>query len=452
MASGTDFWNLLRCPSCGGTLTPGDEIACGACGARYPTVDGVPWLCADAEGVLGDWRSRSRALITQLTAQSAAYRAALTDDVRRAATRNRLKLLSTACSDHARRLAHLLAPLDVTATAAAPETYLALGRRVPLAQGLTSYYANVHRDWCWGDVENEGAFRAVDEALGTRSPGTTLVLGCGAGRLAYDLHVRRRPLVTLAADLNPLMLIIARRILAGGSVSLYEFPLAPRDLASNALLRELKAPAPAPPGLVLVGADASRAPFAPAAFDTVVTPWLIDILDEDFAAFCARLGNWLKPGGRWINSGTLFFQHGDPVRCYSLDELPDLLGEAGFVDIQVREKIVPYLASPASRQARMERLVTFAATLRSPAPQPPAHRSWPAWLERGDLPVPLPAGVASEALAMRVRAYVASLVDGRRTLADIADVLVRERLMPADEALPAVRAFLERLISDSSSR
>jgi siroheme synthase (precorrin-2 oxidase/ferrochelatase) len=76
----------------------------------------------------------------------------------------------------------------------------------------------------------------------------------------------------------------------------------------------------------------------------------------------------------------------------------------------------------------------------------------PAWFERADLPVPLPPRVASEALAMRVRSYVASLVDGRRTLGDIADVLVRERLMPADEALPAVRAFLERLFSDSTSR
>ena len=452
MDFGTDHWRLLRCPSCGGVLDPGDTIVCGDCGARHPRVDGIPWMCADAEAALGDWRSRSRALITQLTAQSAAYRAALTDEVRRAATRNRLKLLSAACSDHAKRLAQLLAPLDVAAAAAAPETYRALGRSVPLAQDLTSYYANVHRDWLWGDVENEGAFRAVDEALGTRSPGTTLVLGCGAGRLAYDLHVRRRPRVTVAADLNPLMLIIARRVLAGEPVSLYEFPLAPRDLASHALLRELKAPAPAPPGLVLLGADASRPPFAPAAFDTVVTPWLIDILDEDAATFCARLGNWLKPGGRWINSGTLFFQHEDPVRCYSLDELPDLLREAGFVDIQIREKVVPYLASPASRHARMERLVTFAATLRSPAPLPPAHRSMPAWFERADLPVPLPPRVASEALAMRVRSYVASLVDGRRTLGDIADVLVRERLMPADEALPAVRAFLERLFSDSTPR
>ena len=50
---------------------------------------------------------------------------------------------------------------------------------------------------------------------------------------------------------------------------------------------------------------------------------------------------------------------------------------------------------------------------------------------------------------MRIHAYVASLVDGRRTLREIADVLVRERLMTADEAGPAVRSFLQRLYDEA---
>jgi hypothetical protein len=42
-------------------------------------------------------------------------------------------------------------------------------------------------------------------------------------------------------------------------------------------------------------------------------------------------------------------------------------------------------------------------------------------------------------------------VDGQRSLRDIADVLVRERLMTADEAEPAVRSFLERLHDETRS-
>jgi hypothetical protein len=75
----------------------------------------------------------------------------------------------------------------------------------------------------------------------------------------------------------------------------------------------------------------------------------------------------------------------------------------------------------------------------------------PDGLRRDDVPVPLLTQVESQALAVRVHAFVASLVDGRRSLRDIADVLVRERLMPPDEALPAVRGFVERLFAEAQS-
>jgi hypothetical protein len=339
----------------------------------------------------------------------------------------------------------------VAAAAAVPETYRALGSPLPPGQGLTSYYANLHRDWCWGEAENELAYAVVDRALGSANPGRMLVPGCGAGRLAYDLHVRRGPVTTIAADLNPLMLIVAQRMFAGGHVELHEFPLAPRDLGCHALLRDLHAPAPAPPGLRTIVADASRAPFAAGAFDTVVTPWLVDILDEDFATFAARLNSWLRPGGRWVNSGSLLFQHADPARCYSLDELPAILHKAGFDDIEVQEDVVPYLSSPASRNGRMERLVTFSAIVREPVTPPPPHRNAPRWLEHDDVPVPMLPQVESQVLAMRVHSFVASLVDGQRTLRDIADILAHERLLPADEALPAVRGFLRRLFMEAQA-
>jgi hypothetical protein len=411
-------------------------------------VDRVPWLCAEPEATLGEWRARLRAFTAGLDTQALRYRSAQA----RAAgplAYDRLGLLSSACSDHASRLRTLLSPLDLAASAAAPETYRALGPQLPPRQGLTSYYANLHRDWCWGDAENEAAFAAVDAALGSANPGRTLVVGAGAGRLAYDVHVRRRPELLVAADLNPLMMAVARRMFEGGRVELYEFPLAPRDLASHAVLRELHAPDAAPPGLFPVVADATRAPFASEAFDTVITPWLIDILDEDLATFAARLSQWLKPGGRWISSGSLFFQHGDPARCYATEELGDVLRAAGFARFEIREESVPYLMSPASRHGRVERLVTFSVSLASRVAAPPARGAVPAWLERDDQPVPCIPEVESQVLAMRVRAFVASLVDGRRSLREIADVLVRERLMAADEALPAVSDFLRHLYAET---
>ncbi len=389
-------------------------------------------------------------MTAELEAQAQRYRASLTDEVRDPLTRNRLKLMASACADHARRLRSLLAPLGATPSGATTAAYGALGEPPLPRQGLTSYYANVHRDWCWGGTENEAAYRAVHTALGAIDPGRTLVVGAGSGRLVYDLHVRRHCDVAIAADLNPLMLLVAQRMFAGDSLELYEFPLAPRDLTSHAVLRTLRSPAAAPPGLHPVFADVSTAPFAAAVFDTVITPWVIDVIDEDLATFAVRVNGWLRPGGRWINTGSLFFEHRDAARCYSRDELPRLLGDAGFGDLRVTEESVPYLASPASRHARQEVVVTFCASAHS-RPAPPPQRATREWLAHSNVPVPLPPEVDGHVLAMRVHSFVASLVDGRRTVGDIAEVLVRERLMAEDEAEAAVRTFLRRLFEEAQA-
>ena len=443
--------DLLCCPRCRGPLAPGAAWSCAGCAVEFPDVDGLPWLFADPAGALGEWRGRTHAFLAELEAQADHYRSALGPDVTRAATRNRLKLLAAACSDHARRLRALLAPLG-HGSAAAPDLYRALGVVLPSSQGLGSYYANLHRDWCWGEAENEASFRLVDQALGGSGPGRTLLLGVGAGRLAYDLHQRRRPQTLIAADLNPLFLLAARRLLAGESIELYEFPIAPRDIDSHAILRRLQAPAPAAEGLHLVFADVTDGPFAAGAFDTVVTPWLIDIVDEDLAVFARRINGWLRPGGRWVNSGSLSFAGDDPARRYSLEEVLDVVAAAGFTVELHREDTVPYLGSPASRHARLETVVTFAAVKREECAVTARTPRSPEWLERPDLPVPLLPEFEGRQLELRVLAYVASLVDGRRSIRDVARVLVEQRLMSADEAEPTVRGFLRRLHAETRAR
>lgn len=443
--------DLLRCPRCRGPLASGAVVSCSACALEFPALDGVPCLLSDPAAVLGEWRARGHAFLAELEAQAGRYRAALDPSVTRTTTRNRLKLLAAACTDHARRLRALLAPLGIGA-AAAPELYRALGVSLPTSQGLTSYYANLHRDWCWGEAENEAAFRLMDGALGTSAPGRTLLLGVGAGRLAYDLHQRRHPQVLVAADINPLFLLAAQRLLAGEALELYEFPIAPRDIDSHAILRRLQAPGPAAQGLHLVFADATDGPFADGAFDTVVTPWLIDILDEDLASFACRLNGWLRPGGRWVNSGSLAFAGDDPARRYALEEVLDIAAAAGFTVDLLREDAVPYLGSPASRHARLETVVTFAAIKREQATAPARARRSPEWLERTELPVPLLPEFEGRQLELRVLAYVTSLVDGRRSIRDVAQVLVEQRLMSAAEAEPAVRGFLRRLHAEAQAR
>jgi len=232
---------------------------------------------------------------------------------------------------------------------------------------------------------------------------------------------------------------------------MYEFPIAPRDAESHAILRTLAAPGPLDVPVEFVLADASRAPFAPGSFDLVITPWLIDVLDEDLASFAPRINALLEPGGRWLNTGSLAFAQSDPALRYTLEEVLAIAEAAGFAPPEPDERRMPYMCSPASRHARMESVVTFCA-IKERAVDAPAQAPVPPWLADPRAPVPALPEFQSAALTMRIYGYLATLIDGRRSIVDMAQVLEKERLMTTEDALPAVRGFVRRLWEDSRLR
>jgi hypothetical protein len=407
----------------------------------------IPWLFAEPNAALGEWRGRLHFSLQRLERERLEVEGALASSTLRPATRARLEALERATRDHGARLRALLAPLNLEQPSASYETYLALRTRLPADQGLTTYYANIHRDWCWGDAENDASFDALAPALHAAPPSRALVLGAGAGRLAYDLHVRTEAALTVALDFNPLLAIVAAAVSSGSGIELYEFPLAPRG--EPALLRRLAAPAPVRPGLVQVLADAHRTPFRSGAFDTVVTPWLVDILPERFDVLCARVNALLGDGGRWLNFGSLSFHDPDPAARYGLDECRAALDENGFGDVVTEERELPYMSSPASRHARRERIVRWSARKVRDVKKVPRFKDLPEWLVRGTDPVPSIDSFRSQAAATRIHAFLMSLIDGRRSLKDIAKLVVEQRLMNAAEAEPAIRSFLIKMHDDA---
>jgi SAM-dependent methyltransferase len=430
----------------------GDACVCEACSRRFPLVDGIPWLYAEPEAQLAEWRLRLHWHLTELRTEAAATRQELERDGLRVTARNRLKLQAAAGDDQARRLAALLAPLGLDKLEIASEWHRALGTRAPRGPGIAAYYVNLHRDWCWGRAETDAMYAQLDAALGGHHAARVLVLGAGAGRVVHDLARRADAEAVAALDVNPLLAIVGRRVMRGERVALYEFPLAPVDGHSFAILRTLElddAPAKAPVHWVL--ADACAAPFAPESFDTVVTPWLIDVVDEELGRFAARINALLRSGGRWINTGSLVFSHPERAARYTLDEVVELAVAAGFSAPDVTEARLPYMCSPASRHGRVESVVTFVATKTRTA-DVPARKPAPDWLERHDVPIPALPQFQSDALTMRIYGYLATLIDGRRSIRDIAQELVRERLLTADAAEPAVRSFVGRLYEDAQRR
>ncbi|HJS22041.1 MAG TPA: hypothetical protein VJ764_05240, partial [Steroidobacteraceae bacterium] len=73
----------------------------------------------------------------------------------------------------------------------------------------------------------------------------------------------------------------------------------------------------------------------------------------------------------------------------------------------------------------------------------------PEWLLDESRAIPLLPQFEMTAVATRIYAFVMSLIDGRRSARDIAQVLVAQKLMNAEEAGPAVRAFLTRMHEDA---
>jgi uncharacterized protein YbaR (Trm112 family) len=450
-----DLNSTLACPRCDKTplAEQSGVYSCGACKIEFPSIDGIPWMFAEPQATLGEWRGRLQFSLQKLSQESANLEAELKNKDLRPLTKRRIERYRNSTDSHRRSLQKLLRPVDVQSMHGNHETYLALRTRLPADQALNTYYANVHRDWSWGDEENAASLKQVRSVLHDNAKlGNILVLGAGAGRLAYDLHMQTDCTSTMAMDFNPLLMLIAQTIANGETLKLYEFPIAPRSLQDDAVLRTPSAPEPVRDGFHLVLGDALRPPFAARSFDTVVTPWLIDIVTEDLPILAARINGLLKSNGRWINFGSLAFSHPDRARRYSPEETKAIVAENGFSDPYVSDATIPYMCSPASRHGRIERVFTFSAYKERDVKSPSRHRALPDWIVTGKEPVPLSPAFRSQAMTTQIYSFIMSLIDGKRTLQDMAIVLEKQKLMTREEAEPAIRSFLTKMFDDSQKQ
>ncbi len=453
MPDTNDIIDLLACPRCDKSpLAAKDRsFRCSACKTEYPYVGGIPWLFAEPDASLGEWRNRLHFSLQRLANESNGIKSELAEDGLRPLTRKRLEQQVKAIDEHRKILRRVFEPLDVQSLQGSLESYLALRTRLPIDQGIQTYYQNVHRDWCWGDAKNLASLEQIAEVTGKgkKSLGDTLVLGAGACRLAYDVHMQLEAGRTVALDFNPLLLLVAKDVMQGNAPEFYEFPLAPRSLDDFAVLRKLTAPEPVREDFHFVFGDVLRPPFAKAGFDTVITPWIIDIVNETLPAQAARINRLLKPQCRWINFGSLAFEHAERARRYSAEETLEIVADSGFSTPVVSEASIPYMCSPASRHGRQETVFAFSATKTGDVDAVPRHRALPDWIVTGKEPVPLTRSFRNQAITTQIYSYIMSLIDGKRTIADIAKILEDQKLMPRKEAEPAIRTFLTRMYDDS---
>ncbi|MEM8983475.1 MAG: methyltransferase domain-containing protein [Pseudomonadota bacterium] len=443
--------SVLACPRSGAALElQAETFFCAASNTRYPIVDGVPWLFAEPEIALAEWRQRFRYADATLASDIATLTEATTNDDTSAITQQRLRALLTGKQTQRAAVAELLAPLEAAPSTAARATYLALRTRLPPDQGLHTYTPNIIRDWAdWGDAENASSLAMITDVLDSVSPTTVLVLGAGAGRLTHDINITFKPTLCVGLDFNPLLMLIAAKLSGGDAQSLVEFPLAPKTLADHALVHQLKASTTPAASTQWVLGDALRAPFREEAFDLVVTPWLTDIVAEPPTAFAPRINRLLKDGGQWINFGSIAFRDPDPVLAIGREELTEQIEAAGFQATAELERDLPYLASPASRHRREETIAALRFTKTATVQVVPRWRALPDWIVIGKTAVPASDEFLQQAAATRIHAFIMALIDGKRSLKDMASIMEQRQLMPAAEAEDAIRGFLIKMYDDA---
>ena len=415
---------------------------------------GISWL-GDVNAERNDWQTRFNRSDGETGLQIKQLDELLAGGQLKTATHRRLTLKRDALVVQRQAIAQLLARYQFSNSDTELGTYTAMKTPVPATQGLMSYYPNIHRDWCWGEIENQQSLKAVIDAAKGKSLGRLLVLGSGAGRLAYDLHQSGECTATLALDFNPLLTCIGHELSAGHELTLPEFPIAPISIEDVARLRLLKAPSATNSGLKFVVGDAFTAPLIDHSFDTVLTPWFTDIVEVPMSQLCARIHSLLEPQGRWINFGSHAIQRADERECFSVEESIEQISQQGFSKPQVYESAVAYMNSPASRHGRQELVVTWVCHAQSDKKQSintstaNANLKASLWLSNTQLSVPQTDAFQLQAMSTKIHAYVMSLIDGKRSIEDIARVLDKQNIMPMNEAVPSVQRFITTMWEES---
>jgi hypothetical protein len=353
----------LLCVRCATALdVRGVEIACAHCGQTYPRVGPIPVVLPQPWAHLELWR-RQLALLTEHGQQAHDALAAEADAPGILPDgRTRVRAMAEAARSQIDEIVAIVGP--------------ALGGPLPatsggLPRGVVEYGYYLHRDWGWvGPDQNENriAVEAIQAVVSGQGLGRTAVLGAGGCRLAYDLHRLCGAGETVVMDIDPYLFVIAEAVVRGALVALTESSLTVFDIEHVSARRTLAAP----DGPLddqhfhFLFANGLEPPFFDRTFDTIVTPWFIDRVPPDLAAFVARVARMLRPGGRWINQGPLLYAPETPVaRRFTRAEIFDLAEHAGLRLGQWSRRSCPYLVSPLTGRGKMESILTFEALRKS---------------------------------------------------------------------------------------
>jgi hypothetical protein len=373
-------------------------------------------LVSDREALVRTWRGQLAAFEAMMERTALELQSELGRFDLLPSTRQRLERIASANGENRSTVSALFAAAGLVADPIALE-------RAEWQKGegarIVQHFEQALRDWAWPGIEqNSASLARLVGVAGREQPlGRTLVLGAGAARLAYDLHCALAPELTIALDLDPFLILVAHAVLFDEGLKLVETPIDPASPEVSAVPRELRRTGDPPRNFACLLADAFEPPFADGSFDTIVTPWFIDVAADDFRDVIGLVSQLLGPRGRWLNDGALLYKTSNFDLRYSQQEVLELVQLAGFhIDAQAATEVA-YLHSPDSGHARTESVLSFSATKGNAAVEE-AGVTTPNWILLRHLNVPAFPRAAPNAPSLVAK--ILNLADGSRCINEIA--------------------------------
>jgi hypothetical protein len=130
---------------------------------------------------------------------------------------------------------------------------------------------------------------------------------------------------------------------------------------------------------------------------------------------------------------------------YSIEEIWDLVASSAFTLGERGRDDIPYFDSPVSGSRRIETVFWFAARKAGEASLFVSRDDTPPWIADASLPIPLTPPLAAFGRKSVFAGSVISLVDGARSLSEVANEMGRLWGFDSARILEQLRAFFATL-------
>ncbi len=307
-------------------------------------------------------------------------------------------------------------------------------------------YDYLFRDWIWGEKENQHACNKVITTLPAGfQPENILVLGSGAGRLAYDLFENLKPSQATLVDMNPLLMMASKKIISGEELKMVEFPYMPASKNHVGILQNLKAPRPYTEGFRYIMTDARTYDFSQDNYDLIVTPWLIDVIDMDLFEFCYMIHQIGDSETLWVNYGPLGFNSSELRECYSTEEVLHIIAKQGFKINNQKLEHIDYMHSPYSHSLRVENVLSFCAQKDQAAEKPKTLETAAVaeWKQNPDQSLGFPADGPKFSQGYELNVFVLKLLEEQKSYNEVLEAFQKHFQASKQQAITIVDPLIE---------